>query len=143
VDESGQTLAEIKDAVNKVSNIIAEIAAASEEQAQGIDQVNNAVAQMDSMTQQNAALVEEATAASKQLEQQGQTLVAQVSQFRTRDDHSVRTTATPVVARKPTAVVKPIKQAAKVAAVPARPTAKPRPAPMAKASGHDVDWQEF
>jgi methyl-accepting chemotaxis protein len=145
VDESGQTLAEIKDAVNKVSDIVAEIAAASEEQAQGIDQVNNAVAQMDTMTQQNAALVEEATAASKQLEQQGESLVAQVSQFRTRDDHSIRTMAAPAVASKPVAMLKPVKKPARSAAAPARPAAKPAQAPvrMAKASGHDADWQEF
>jgi methyl-accepting chemotaxis protein len=138
VDESGQTLAEIKDAVNKVSDIVAEIAAASEEQAQGIDQVNNAVAQMDTMTQQNAALVEEATAASKQLEQQGQSLVAQVSQFRTRDDRSLRTSVAPVTTSKPVAVVKPIKKSTKIAPKPVATAA-----PMAKASGHDADWQEF
>jgi methyl-accepting chemotaxis protein len=139
VDESGNTLAEIKDAVNKVSDIVAEITAASEEQAQGIDQVNNAVAQMDTMTQQNAALVEEATAASKQLEQQGQSLVAQVSQFRTRDDRSIRTTVAPVAPSKTVATVKPIKKQVKIAAT----RAAPAPAPMAKASGHDAGWQEF
>jgi len=148
VDESGQTLAEIKDAVNKVSNIVAEIAAASEEQAQGIDQVNNAVAQMDTMTQQNAALVEEATAASKQLEQQGQTLVSQVSQFRTRDDHGIRTAPTPVAMSKPVAVVKPLKKVTKPVAAPVKAAARRAltavPTPKAKASGHDAaDWQEF
>jgi methyl-accepting chemotaxis protein len=143
VDESGQTLAEIKDAVNKVSDIIAEIASASEEQAQGIDQVNTAVAQMDTMTQQNAALVEEATAASKQLEQQGQSLVAQVSQFRTRDDHGMRTSPAAVTASKPRAVVKPLKTSTKLASAPARPAAKPAPVARAKASGHDAEWQEF
>jgi hypothetical protein len=94
---------------------------------------------MDTMTQQNAALVEEATAASKQLEQQGQTLVAQVSQFRTRDDHSIRTTAAPVAASKPVAVVKPIKKPLKLVSVPTKPAAAPAP----KASGHDAGWQEF
>jgi methyl-accepting chemotaxis protein len=149
VDESGNTLAEIKDAVNKVSDIVAEIAAASEEQAQGIDQVNNAVAQMDTMTQQNAALVEEATAASKQLENQGQSLVAQVSQFRTREDHT-RPSVAPIAVSKPVAAVKPIKKPTKIASAPARSAAKPAVAPtsmpntpMAKASGHDADWQEF
>jgi methyl-accepting chemotaxis protein len=135
VDESGQTLAEIKEAVNKVSDIVSEIAAASEEQAQGIDQVNTAITQMDTMTQQNAALVEEATAASKQLEQQGQSLVAQVSQFRTRDHQGIRTSTAPVPVRKPVAAVKPFKKPVRIAAVPAQP--------MAKASGHDAEWQEF
>jgi hypothetical protein len=105
--------------------------------------VNNAITQMDTMTQQNAALVEEATAASKQLEQQGQSLVAQVSQFRTRDDQGARTTGVTMAPSTPVAVVKPIKKPSKVASAPRRPAPKPAPAPMAKASGHDADWQEF
>jgi methyl-accepting chemotaxis protein len=65
VTESGRTLGEIVTSVKKVSNIVAEIAAASREQSSGIDQVNRAVVQMDELTQQNAALVEQATAASQ------------------------------------------------------------------------------
>jgi methyl-accepting chemotaxis protein len=65
VTQSGQTLEQIVSSVKKVSDIIAEIAAASREQSSGIEQVNKAVMQMDEMTQQNAALVEEATAASQ------------------------------------------------------------------------------
>lgn len=59
VDQSGKTLEEIMTSVKKVSDIVAEIAAASREQSTGILQVNQAVTQMDEMTQQNAALVEE------------------------------------------------------------------------------------
>ena len=70
VDSSGQTLEEIVNAVKKVSDIIAEIAAAGQEQAIGIDQVNKAVTQLDDMTQQNAALVEEAAAASESMKGQ-------------------------------------------------------------------------
>ena len=70
VDASGQTLEEIVIAVKKVSDIIAEIAAASQEQASGIEQVNKAIMQMDEMTQQNAALVEEAAAASEAMSEQ-------------------------------------------------------------------------
>ena len=65
VTQSGRTLSEIVASVKKVSNIVAEIAAASREQSSGIEQVNRAVVQMDELTQQNAALVEEATAASQ------------------------------------------------------------------------------
>jgi len=65
VTQSGQTLEQIVASVKKVSDIIAEIAAASREQSSGIEQVNKAVMQMDEMTQQNAALVEQATAASQ------------------------------------------------------------------------------
>ncbi|MBK8751464.1 MAG: HAMP domain-containing protein [Candidatus Competibacteraceae bacterium] len=64
VGRSGQTLKEIVTSVKKVSDIVAEIAAAAREQASGIEQVNKAILQMDQVTQQNAALVEETAAAS-------------------------------------------------------------------------------
>ncbi len=70
VTQSGQTLEKIVAAVKKVSDIVAEIAAASREQSSGIEQVNRAVMQMDELTQQNAALVEEATAASQAMAEQ-------------------------------------------------------------------------
>ena len=70
VTQSGQTLEKIVSAVKKVSDIVAEIAAASREQAAGIEQVNRAVTQMDELTQQNAALVEQATAASQAMVEQ-------------------------------------------------------------------------
>ena len=65
VTQSGQTLEQIVVSVKKVSDIVAEIAAASREQSLGIEQVGRAVMQMDELTQQNAALVEQATAASQ------------------------------------------------------------------------------
>ena len=74
VDETGQVLTEIVTAVKKVSDIVAEIAAASQEQSTGIEHVNKAVMQMDEMTQQNAALVEEAAAASEAVDAQAQSL---------------------------------------------------------------------
>ncbi|WP_028492496.1 methyl-accepting chemotaxis protein, partial [Thioalkalivibrio sp. ALE19] len=64
VDASGKALEEIVDSVKKVSDIIAEIAAASEQQSTGLDEINKAVSQLDEVTQQNAALVEEAASAS-------------------------------------------------------------------------------
>ena len=67
VTQSGRTLGEIVTSVKKVSDIVAEIAAASREQSSGIEQVNRAVVQMDELTQQNAALVEQATAASQSM----------------------------------------------------------------------------
>jgi methyl-accepting chemotaxis protein-1 (serine sensor receptor) len=82
VDESGKTLSQIMESVRKVTDIVAEIAAASEEQSAGIEQVNNAITQMDNVTQQNAAVVEQASSASKAMEQQSSTLVAQIGYFR-------------------------------------------------------------
>ena len=69
-----RTLEQIVLSVKKVSDIVAEIAAASQEQSSGIEQVNKAVMQMDEMTQQNAALVEEAAAASEAVDAQAQSL---------------------------------------------------------------------
>jgi len=82
VDQSGQTLGEIVTAVKKVSDIVAEIAAASQEQSAGIEQVNKAVVQMDEVTQQNGALVEEAAAASAALDEQARSLDNLVSFFK-------------------------------------------------------------
>lgn len=73
---------EIVDSVQRVTDIMAEISAASAEQSSGIDQVNQAVMQMDEVTQQNAALVEEAAAAAAALEEQAVGLVEAVSLFR-------------------------------------------------------------
>ncbi|NML31095.1 methyl-accepting chemotaxis protein [Paraburkholderia antibiotica] len=81
VDEAGRTMTEIIGAVQRVTDIMGEIAAASEEQSGGIDQVARAVTQMDEVTQQNAALVEEAAAAASSLEEQAGRLRSAVSVF--------------------------------------------------------------
>ncbi len=82
VGESGATLEQLMLAVKKVSDIIAEISSASDEQASGIDQVGKAITQMDELTQQNAALVEEAAAASKLLADQAGELHETMSRYR-------------------------------------------------------------
>ncbi|HZO23142.1 MAG TPA: methyl-accepting chemotaxis protein, partial [Steroidobacteraceae bacterium] len=82
VTQSGQTLEKIVSAVKKVSDIVAEIAAASREQSSGIEQVNRAVVQMDELTQQNAALVEQATAASQAMAEQVRSLNQMLERFR-------------------------------------------------------------
>jgi methyl-accepting chemotaxis protein len=86
VGEAGKTMDEIVSSVKRVTDIMADIAAASVEQSSGIDQVNKAVNQMDEVTQQNAALVEEAAAAAESLEEQAQTLADTVAQFRLDSD---------------------------------------------------------
>ncbi|MGY1411126.1 methyl-accepting chemotaxis protein, partial [Luteimonas sp. A611] len=70
--------------VKRVTDIIADISAASQEQSAGIEQVNQAITQMDESTQQNAALVEEATAAARSMEQQAGQLVHTVAVFSTQ-----------------------------------------------------------
>ncbi|WP_233803961.1 methyl-accepting chemotaxis protein [Paraburkholderia sp. HP33-1] len=79
VGRAGTTMDEIVQAVRRVTDIMGEISAASEEQSGGIEQVNRAVVQMDSVTQQNAALVEQAAAAAASLEDQTQQLQAVLS----------------------------------------------------------------
>ena len=85
VDESGRTLEDIVSAVKKVTDIVAEIAAASREQSVGIEQVNKAVMQMDQGTQQNAALVEEASAASQAIVEQAQALNTMIARYKIDD----------------------------------------------------------
>ena len=70
VDDAGKTMDEIVASVQRVTDIIGEITAASHEQSTGIGQVNQAVAQMDQVTQQNAALVEEAPPRPRSLQDQ-------------------------------------------------------------------------
>ena len=73
---------EIVQSVRRVTDIIGEISAASQQQTAGIDQINQAVTQMDEVTQQNAALVEQASAAAQSLQAQAGHLVQAVSLFR-------------------------------------------------------------
>jgi len=82
VAQAGSTMGEIVDSVQQVSDIVARIALASQEQSVGIEQVNHTVVQMDETTQQNAALVEEASAAARSMEQQANALAEAVSVFR-------------------------------------------------------------
>jgi uncharacterized phage infection (PIP) family protein YhgE len=79
---------EIVDSVRRVTDIMAEITAASQEQTQGIDQINQAITQMDQVTQQNAALVEEAAAAAASLQEQSAGLSQVVSVFTLGSGHS-------------------------------------------------------
>jgi methyl-accepting chemotaxis protein len=82
VQQAGATMGEILQAVQRVTDIMGEIAAASEEQSSGISQVGRAVTQMDEVTQQNAALVEQAAAAAASLQDQAARLRDTVSAFR-------------------------------------------------------------
>jgi hypothetical protein len=79
---AGTTMAEVVTSVKRVTDIMAEISAASAEQSSGIEQVSKTVMQLDEATQQNAALVEEATAAAKSMEDQASDLTRAVAVFR-------------------------------------------------------------
>ncbi len=85
VHNAGSTMNEVVTSITKVTDIMAEITAASAEQSAGIEQVNRAITQMDEVTQSNAALVEEAAAAAKSMEEQVHNLVSVVQLFRLID----------------------------------------------------------
>lgn len=82
VSDAGSTMEEIVASVKRVTDIMAEIMAASQEQSAGIEQVNQAVGQMDQVTQQNAALVEEAAAAAESMQEQARELAQTVAVFK-------------------------------------------------------------
>jgi methyl-accepting chemotaxis protein len=162
VNQTGASLTEIVVAIKKVSDIVAEIAAASREQATGLEQINTAVAGMDEMTQRNAALVEETTAAAQALNGQAGELADAVGFFRQGPSDAqpaapaaapaaaaapvqAAPAPAPVAAAAPAPVAKPVTKLMVVkapAAPPApRPVAKPAPRPVPVAT--DDDWQEF
>jgi methyl-accepting chemotaxis protein len=82
VGAAGQTMQEIVDAVEKVTDLIGEIAASSQAQSAGIHQVHAAVTQMDQAVQQNASLVEQASVATESMNEQAGALLRLVSRFR-------------------------------------------------------------
>jgi methyl-accepting chemotaxis protein len=82
VADAGATMSEIVGSVQRVSDIIGEITAASSEQSEGIGQINSSVNQLDQMTQQNAALVEQSAAAAESLKEQAKRLAQVVSVFK-------------------------------------------------------------
>ena len=132
VDQSGATLGGIVNAIKKVSDIVAEISAASQEQSSGIEQVNKAIMQMDGLTQQNAALVEEAAAAAESLQDQARGLMNSMSQFKVES-------ADAIVSQRRAATPRAV--AASRAPREARPKAPA--APMRKVAGGNGEWSEF
>ncbi|TQM12401.1 methyl-accepting chemotaxis protein-1 (serine sensor receptor) [Pseudoxanthomonas sp. 3HH-4] len=132
VNQAGATMGEIVASVQRVTDIMAEISAASQEQSAGIEQVNQTITQMDETTQQNAALVEEATAAARSMEEQAGALTQSVSVFKLQATVSA-----------------PVRQAIAAAAVAPRPVATPKAVarkPVARKPEPalaDGDWQEF
>ncbi|WP_157313978.1 methyl-accepting chemotaxis protein [Chitinibacter sp. GC72] len=82
VDQAGHTMQDVVSAVRRVTDIMSEISAASNEQSAGIEQVNQAITHMDENTQQNAALVEQAAAAAESLEDQANNLTQTVGIFK-------------------------------------------------------------
>jgi methyl-accepting chemotaxis protein len=133
---------EIVGSVRRVTDIMGEITAASQEQTSGIEQINQAITQMDQVTQQNAALVEEASAAAQSLQEQAGTLVASVSIFKIEGTAmATRTGFTRI-----TPIAKPAKPApkrpAKALGERREPGAGGAPQ-LAMAADAKGDWTEF
>ena len=138
VQQTGSSLDEIVNAVKKVADIVAEIAAASREQATGLDQINTAVASMDETTQRNGALVEETSAAAQALSGQAHELNELVGFFRTGE---VITANSNTAAKAAAVVVKP------TAVKPAAPKPVARKLPQVAGNtalkADDDTWEEF
>jgi methyl-accepting chemotaxis protein len=95
VDLAGSTMQEVVQSIQRVTDIMGEISAASLEQSHGVTQIGEAVTQMDQVTQQNAALVEEMTAAASSLKTQAQDLVQTVAMFKLGAQHGAHTLLVP------------------------------------------------
>ena len=150
VGEAGKTMDNVVASIQRVTDIMGEITAASQEQTSGIEQVNQAVIQMDQVTQQNAALVEEAAAAAQSLQEQASGLARTVSAFKLQPGSGSggggARSASPSLPSRP----------AKAAATPRPAAASPRFATAAKtapklsapalpaiASAGADDWESF
>ncbi|MFA7059536.1 MAG: methyl-accepting chemotaxis protein [Pedobacter sp.] len=146
VEEAGHTTQEIVTSIKRVTDIMAEISAASLEQSSGIEQVNTAITQMDDVTQQNAALVEQAAAAAESLEEQALQLVQVVSRFKLEENAQPQKVVQGKKARRIEAL-HPKSSAKKVSrqlAAPRKQTGMDAPALAApKSAEQDDDWKEF
>jgi methyl-accepting chemotaxis protein len=127
VDQAGATMQDIVTSVKRVTDIMAEIAMASQEQSAGIESVNQAIGHMDEATQQNAALVEQAGAAAASLSDEAATLSRVVSIFKLGDAER----QAPAAAAARRLVQSP------------RPRVKPAPPKLAKAKQQHDEWETF
>jgi methyl-accepting chemotaxis protein len=140
VATAGATMEEIVGSVRRVTDIMAEISAASTEQSAGIEQVNEAIAQMDEVTQQNAALVEQAAAAAESLQEQAEALAQLVAGFRLSNAGAGQLALSATSSMPHTNLTSRPAAPAASARKPALPARSPQPA---AASGNDDEWEEF
>ncbi len=137
VDQTGETMDQVVTAIARVTDIMAEISSASQEQIHGIEQVNQSIGMMDEATQQNAALVEESAAAAGSLQDQAARLAGLVNVFKL----DARTAPAPVAARPLALSVRtPAKPAVKAAA--AKPAAR-KAQPARAAAQAECEWETF
>jgi uncharacterized phage infection (PIP) family protein YhgE len=123
---------EVVASVKRVTDIMAEITAASQEQTAGIEQVNQAISQMDQVTQQNASLVEQAAAASEAMQDQAGRLAQAVSVFRLDGMQ----TASIALAAQPRSLANKLEPKA------GKAVAAPQPKRIVQAAGGE-EWEQF
>ena len=144
VGQAGVTMEEIVESVRRVTDIMSEITAASEEQSLGIASVNQSIIDMDSVTQQNAALVEEAASAAQSLQDQSAEVASVVSLFKLDASQSVVATATTSAAAKKAEVRKlPVAAHAQASAKPARHITNKKLAIANSGNDGSDNWEEF
>ena len=156
VDQAGTTMAEVVSSIRRVTDIMGEISAASNEQSLGVAQVGEAVSQMDQATQQNAALVEEMAAAASSLKSQASELVQAVAFFKLAGHGGAAHSMPRTAVRAPAAQAKPFKgterralaapkggAASKPAAPKPAPAAAPKTQSKSAPAGGDDDWETF
>jgi len=131
VEQAGRTMEEVVASVQRVTDIMADISTAGDEQSAGIEQINQAISEMDTVTQQNAALVEEAAAAAEAMQQQAANLERVVGVFQL--DGPVRGMAPAAAVRRP-AAPKPS---------PTRAVAAAKPKQRLTSTAGSADWEEF
>jgi len=137
------SMSSVRDAIRRVTDVIGEIAIASEEQSRGIEQVNLAVTQMDEVTQQNAALVEEASAAAQSLNEQASRLQQSVGAFTLNGSTArVSDVSVPSPARSAVTAAATVRKSV----FRPRPSVKPASSKVAEAvalAGTNDEWNTF
>ncbi len=134
VDQTGETMDQVVSAIQRVTDIMAEISSASQEQIHGIDQVNQAIGLMDEATQQNAALVEESAAAAGSLQDQAARLAGLVNVFKLDARSSAK--AAPASSGALALRSQP------PARTPVQPAAR-KPAKAVKPAVNESEWETF
>ncbi len=137
--QAGTTMKEVVASIQRVTDIMSEITAASHEQSIGIEQVNRAISQMDETTQQNAALVEQAAAAAKSMQDQTTGIEELVYKFKLADTAQDRRKrpALKTISQPATPIAPPAKRVA------SRPMASTAKKLASAAQGHEESWEEF
>jgi methyl-accepting chemotaxis protein len=150
VNQAGGTMGEVVTSIQRVADIMGEIASASHEQTAGIEQINQAIVQMDTVTQQNAGMVEEAAAAAEALQAQAAKLADLVSVFKVGGQEIVSEAVSKAAAAKVTQLVVAKAAARTAVSRPARsplPAAARKPTPnlkvVTKLPASQDDWENF